>query len=71
MEEVKLFPRLCPKCGEVYETHEFAKVHLGPGVYVNMMCPNKHKWTEFYSLTYTGYWWDGKRYDTFGEEQKQ
>jgi hypothetical protein len=71
MEDKKLFGRFCPKCGEVCQTHEIVKVALGPGVQVNMSCENNHKWSEFYQLTYTGYWWDGKMYDTYGEEVKK
>lgn len=67
MEE-KLFGRTCPKCGEIYQILDFAKVSLGGGVNVNMQCPNGHRWTEFYSLTYRGFWWDGKRYSSYGDE---
>lgn len=68
MEEKKLFGKFCPKCGEVCQISEVAKVALGSGVQVNMMCNQNHKWSEFYQLAYNGYWWDGKKYDTFGEE---
>lgn len=68
MDEKKLFARYCPKCGEACQTYEIASTSLGAGAQVNMMCENNHKWSEFYCLTYTGYWWDGKRYDTYGEE---
>ena len=69
MEEAKkLFSRVCPKCGETYQTNEIAKVGLGSGVQVNMCCEKGHKWSEFYCLTYTGFWWDGKRFDTYGQE---
>lgn len=71
MEDKKLFGRFCPKCGEVCQTHEIVKVALGPGAQVNMTCEQGHKWSEFYHLTYTGYWWDGKMYDTYGEEVKK
>lgn len=70
MEEKKLFGRLCPKCGEVCQVHEIVKIHLGPGAQVNMTCEQGHKWSEFYNLDYQGYWWNGKRYDTYGEEVK-
>jgi len=70
MEEKKLFGRFCPKCGEVYKTLEIAKIALGSGVQVNMSCENNHKWSEFYNLDYQGYWWDGKMYDSYGEEKK-
>ena len=67
MEEKKLFGRFCPKCGEVCQTQEIVKVALGSGAQVNLSCEHGHKWSEFYQLTYTGYWWDGKHYDTYGE----
>lgn len=70
MEDKKLFGRTCPKCNEVYQYCEFVKVHLGPGAHVNMQCSNGHKWTEFYSFEYQGYWWDGKRYDSCGEQRE-
>lgn len=69
MEEKKLCGRLCPKCDEPCMTREVAKVSLGAGVQFNMQCENNHKWSEFYSLTYQGYWWDGKMYDSCGEEK--
>jgi hypothetical protein len=68
MEDKKLFSRFCPKCGEVCQTDEIAKASLGAGVNVNMTCGQGHKWTEFYSLSYQGYWYSGKRYDSYGEE---
>jgi uncharacterized OB-fold protein len=71
MEEKKLFGRFCPKCGAVYQTYEIAKVNLGPRVQINMSCDNNHKWSEFYNLDYQGYWWDGKMYDSYGEEKKK
>ena len=64
----KLFGRLCPKCGEACQVHEVASVGLGVGIQYNMQCENGHKWSEFYQLTYTGFWWDGKRYDSYGQE---
>ena len=70
MEEKKLFGRFCPKCGEVCQTHEIAKIALGPGAQVNMSCEQGHKWSEFYCLDYQGYWWDGKMYDSYGEEKE-
>lgn len=71
MEENKVIGRLCPKCGEPYQTYEINKVTLGSGVQVNMSCENGHKWSEFYSLIYQGYWWDGKMYDSYGEANKK
>jgi hypothetical protein len=68
MEETKIINRICPKCGELYQTKEIAKVTLGGGAQINMSCENGHKWSEFYSLTYQGYWWSGKRYDSYSEE---
>ena len=70
MEDKKLFGKTCPKCGNVCSAKEVASVKLGAGVQINMMCEDSHKWSEFYSLTYTGFWWDGKKYDTYGEEVK-
>jgi hypothetical protein len=70
MNEKKLFGRFCPKCGKVCQTHDAAAVSLGAGVQYNMSCEDGHKWSEFYCLTYTGFWWDGKRYDSYGEEIK-
>ena len=68
MEEKKLFDRVCPKCGELYQACELTPPSLGAGVQANMKCEQGHKWSEFYCLTYTGYWWDGKRYDSYGQE---
>lgn len=68
MEDIKLFRRSCPKCGETYRVCELAKVNLGGKVQYNMQCENNHKWSEFYSLDYQGYWWDGKLYNNYGEE---
>ena len=65
--EDKLFGRTCPKCGEPYKESQIAKVSLGAGAQVNLMCEQGHKWSEFYNLSYQGYWWDGKKYDTYGE----
>ena len=67
--EVKLFGRTCPKCGEVFKDCQLAKVGFGAGIYANMTCEQGHKWTEFYGLTYQGYWWDGKRYNSYGEDE--
>jgi len=63
----KLFSRTCPKCGKTCQTYETSMVSLGAGVQYNMSCEDGHKWSEFYCLTYTGYWWDGNRYNTYGE----
>jgi len=71
VEEKKLFGKICPKCGELCIESQIVKSHLGAGAQVNMMCPNNHKWTEFYQFTFTGYWWDGKMYDSYGEEKKK
>ena len=65
----KLFSRSCPKCTELYSSFEIAKVSLGAGVQVNMSCENNHKWSEFFSLTYTGFWWSGKMYDSYGNPE--
>lgn len=70
MEE-KLFGRSCPKCGKLYQTAEVAMVSIGAGVQYNMQCENGHKWSEFYCLTYTGFWWDNKRYDSYGQEVRK
>lgn len=69
MEE-KLFSRTYPKCGNIYKGCQFAKADIGIGIHANMMCEQGHKWTEFYSLSYQGFWWDGKRYDSYGKEEK-
>ena len=70
MEDKKLFGRTCPNCGNLCQTNEIAKAALGSGIQANMSCEQGHKWSEFYSLSYQGYWWDGKKYDTYGEEIK-
>jgi hypothetical protein len=70
MEEKKLFGKVCPTCGELYAECQYAVVALGVGVQINMMCEQQHKWSEFYHLTYAGYWCEGKKYDTYGEELK-
>lgn len=49
---------------------QVAQVSLGAGVQVNLMCEQGHKWSEFYHLDYQGYWCEGKKYDTYGEELK-
>lgn len=67
MEE-KFFGRTCPKCGDIYKECQLVKVGIGVGAQANMMCEQGHKWTEFYSLSYQGFWWDGKMYNSFGEE---
>ena len=67
MEE-KLFGRTCPKCGKLYQTAEATPVSLGAGVQYNMQCEDKHKWSEFYTLSYQGFWWDGKKYDSYSQE---
>ena len=70
MEDKKLFGRICPKCGELYQTCDFAKVHLGLGAQVNLQCSAGHRWTEFYNLEYRGFWWDGTMYDSYGEPKE-
>lgn len=60
--EHKLFGRFCPKCNKLYKEYQLAKINLGSGVQINLMCEQGHKWSEFYSLSYKGYWWDGKKY---------
>lgn len=70
MDDKKLCGRTCPKCNELYQTIEIAKTSLGAGVQVNMSCEAGHKWSEFYGLSYLGYWWDGKMYDSYGEEKE-
>ena len=66
MDEKKLFNRTCPKCGEIYRDRQVAKAGLS-GVQLNLICDQGHMWSEFYSLVYQGYWWNGKMYDTEGE----
>lgn len=68
--ENKLFNKLCPKCGELVQHAEIVKAGLGLGLHVNMSCEHGHKWTEFYTLSYQGFWWDGKLYDSYGNERK-
>lgn len=70
MEEKKLFGRTCPSCGELCQTHEIAKISLGAGAQINMSCDKGHKWSEFYNLSYQGYWWMGKVYDMCGDEKE-
>ena len=70
MEEKKLFGRFCPKCNELYVESQIAQASLGAGAQVNLMCEQGHKWSEFYHLDYQGYWCEGKKYDTYGEELK-
>ena len=67
MEE-KLFGRTCPKCGEVYKECQFAKISLGAGVQANLTCEQGHQWSEFYQLSYQGYWFDGNKYDSYGNK---
>ena len=35
-----------------------------------MSCDKGHKWSEFYNLSYQGYWWMGKMYDMCGDEKE-
>lgn len=63
---MKCDSRCCPVCDEIYEELEYAKVHLGAGVQINMRCANNHKWSEFYSFSYQGYWFKGQHYDSYG-----
>lgn len=67
MEDKKLAGWFCPECGEMFSTHQFANMSLGQGAQVNMSCEQGHKWSEFYSLTYQGFWSKGARYDSFGD----
>lgn len=66
MVEKKLFSRVCPKCGELCQAFALVKVDLGAGVQYDMQCENGHRWTEFYTLSYQGYWYDGKKYNSYG-----
>lgn len=66
MEE-KVFEKTCPECGELCSSREVSRVHFGAGVYVNMICPNEHKWTEYYNLNYRGFYYNGKVYDIDGK----
>jgi predicted nucleic-acid-binding Zn-ribbon protein len=67
VEDKKLFAGICPKCGNKYKEKEIAKLVICGQAHINMMCENGHKWTEFYSLCYQGYWNNGSIYDSFGE----
>ena len=69
MEDKKLLARYCPNCGELCTVHDIALTSLGAGVQFNMQCENGHKWSEFYTLTYRGYWYQGKKYSSYGEEE--
>jgi hypothetical protein len=70
MDESKFIGRICPKCNDLYQNYEIIKISLGTGVLINMSCGQGHLWTESYGLNYQGYWYEGKQYDTFGEEIK-
>lgn len=65
----KLFGRTCPNCGEIYKECQIVKVHVGSGAQINLTCEQGHKWSEFYNLTYQGYWYKGKKYNSYGEEE--
>jgi hypothetical protein len=65
--ENKLFGRSCPTCGEIYKEYQIAKIHIGVGVQLNLTCEQGHKWSEFYALTYQGYWSNGQKYNSYGE----
>lgn len=65
----KLESRKCPDCGSIYASKEISKVSLGAVVQVNMCCENGHKWSEFYTLNYSGFWFMGKHYDSLGCEK--
>lgn len=65
----KLFGRTCPICGEIYKECQITKIHIGAGAQINLMCEQGHKWSEFYSLTYRGYWSNNKKYNSNGEEE--
>lgn len=64
----KLEGRICPDCGKLYASHDIRKVTLGPVVQIDMSCEAGHKWSEFYNLTYSGFWFTGKHYDAAGNE---
>lgn len=66
---MKILNRFCPVCNELYQDLEYAKISIAAKVQINMRCPNNHKWSEFYSLYYQGYWFNGKHYDSYGEEK--
>ena len=66
MTENKLFSRICPKCGKLCQAFTVAKVDLGAGVHYDMQCENGHHWVELYTLSYQGYWYDGKKYNSYG-----
>ena len=69
MEEKKYFGKTCPQCGELCQTKEIAKIALGPGVTINMICEAGHRWSEYYSLDYRGYYYNGKKYNIEGEPE--
>ena len=68
---IKNTSRCCPKWDKMYMELTIAKANLGEGIHANIMCPDGHKWTEFYSLNYNGYWSEGKIYNNDGYEQIQ
>lgn len=70
MSEYKLLKNTCPKCGNIFKERQIAKIDLGLGIQVNLMCEDGHKWSEFYTASYRGYWWDGKKYNVYGEVLK-
>ena len=67
MEDKKLFGGVCPQCGKLYNSYQFTKIALGPGAQISMSCENSHNWLEFYNLSYQGFLWNDKNYDSYGE----
>ena len=59
--------RTCPECGQVY-AQKATKLHGLHALTAAFTCPNNHRWTQSYSMTFTGYTYQGKSYDSFGNE---
>lgn len=58
-------PRTCPECGQVY-AQKATKLHGLHALTAAFTCPSNHQWTQSYSMTFTGYTYQGKSYDSFG-----
>ena len=59
--------RTCPECGQVY-AQRATKLHGLHALTAAFTCPNNHRWTQSQSMTFIGYTYQGKSYDSFGNE---
>ena len=59
---------VCPKCGE-WDVRTEDYVMDIDCLWVKLSCPHcEESWSEYHSLTYDGYTYEGKVYDADGKE---